>query len=92
MGDLDESFWSVSDSITKMEEIKDLEQAKDYITELTDSLEQHKSELQTIQQQHRDALEKAEKETVKLRADLESFKEDDPPTPNSAEALVAAGM
>ena len=32
-----------------MEEIKSLEQAKDYIAELTDSLETYKSELQSIQ-------------------------------------------
>ena len=51
-----------------------LEQAKDYIAELNETLEQHKQELRSIQQQHKDELEKSEKESVKLRADLETLK------------------
>ena len=49
-----ETFWSVSDSITNMADIKDFEHAKEQIAILTENLRKHKEQISELQLQHKD--------------------------------------
>ena len=83
-----ESFWSVSDSITNMDEIKDLESAKAKIAHLADTLQKREEQMVQLEDHYKSEAEIAHKATIKMKADLDRFTHGGPPGPVNANDLV----
>ena len=83
-----ESFWSVSDSITNMADVKDLETAKAQIAILADTIQKREEQIVEMQDHYKSEQEKAHKATIKLKADLDKYTQGGPPGAVNANALV----